>query len=206
LGGGSIGEGMQPLYDDPSIELMAFDIYASPHVQFISDAHCIPLADHSFDGVIVQAVLEHVLEPVQVVAEIYRVLNRQGVVYSETPFLQHVHEGAYDFTRFSESGHRYLFKHFELFKSGVVGSAGTQLLWSIDYFVKSLFRSRVLGKGFRVLFFWLQYLDVLIPEPYGVDAASGVFFLGIKSDRQITPSEIIKHYKGAQFKKFDGAL
>ena len=101
---------MEPFYPEPRIALVAFDIYASPQVQFVADAHHIPLEDGCFDAVIVQAVLEHVLEPGRVVAEIYRVLKPNGLVYAETPFLQHVHEGAYElFTRFTESGHRYLF-------------------------------------------------------------------------------------------------
>ena len=43
-----------------------------------------------------------------------------GVVYAETPFLQAVHEGPWDFTRFTESGHRWLFRAFERLDSGVV--------------------------------------------------------------------------------------
>lgn len=189
---------MQKLYDDNDIRVLAFDIYISPHILFVADAHQIPLADASIDCVIIQAVLEHVLDPNQVVSEIYRVLKFGGLVYSETPFLQQVHEGAYDFTRFTESGHRYLFKRFDLIRSGAIDGAGTQLLWTIDYFSRSLFRSKVAGKFFKLLFFWIQYLDKFIPENYSIDTASGVFFIGKKSKNTITPKEIVKHYKGFQ--------
>lgn len=198
VGGGSIGQGIECLYEDARIELVSFDIYASPHVQFVADGHNIPLADDSFDAVIVQAVLEHVLEPNTVVAEIYRVLKQDGIVYAETPFLQHVHEGAYDFTRYTESGHRYLFKDFELIGSGSCGGAGTQLLWSIDNFVRGVFRSRRIGKVIKLGFFWLQYFDRIIPESYNIDAASGVFFLGRKQSTAINGNEAVAHYKGAQ--------
>jgi ubiquinone/menaquinone biosynthesis C-methylase UbiE/uncharacterized protein YbaR (Trm112 family) len=198
VGGGAIGQNMDSFYSDPRIALVSFDIYVSPNVQFVADGHNIPLADNSFDAVIIQAVLEHVLEPVTVVSEIYRVLKQDGLVYAETPFLQHVHEGAYDFTRFTESGHRYLFKNFELIKSGTSAGAGTQLLWSIDIFVRGLFRSKKMGKLIKICLFWLQYFDRLIPESYNIDAASGVYFLGKKQISQIDPKEIIYHYKGAQ--------
>ncbi len=198
IGGGTIGQGMQPFYSDPRIALVSFDIYASPTVQLIADAHNIPLPDNSFDAVIIQAVLEHVLEPITVVSEIYRVLKKNGIVYAETPFLQHVHEGAYDFTRFTESGHRYLFKDFELIMSGASAGAGTQLLWSLDNFFRGLFRSTKLGKAIKLCFFWLQYFDRLIPESYNIDAASGVFFLGRKQMSHIDATEIIAHYSGAQ--------
>ncbi len=198
VGGGTVGQSMNALYAHPDISIVAFDIYSSPHVQFVADGHQIPLPDRSFDAVIIQAVLEHVLEPMVVVAEIYRVLKDDGIVYAETPFMQHVHEGAYDFTRYTESGHRYLFKDFELIKSGVSAGSGTQLLWSIDNFFRGLFRSKKLGQVVKLGFFWLQYFDKLIPESYNVDAASGVFFLGKKSHSSANPHEMIAHYQGAQ--------
>lgn len=198
VGGGTVGDGMRPLYDDPAIEVHAFDIYRTPNVQFIADAHRIPLADGSVDGVVIQAVLELVLEPSTVVAEIRRVLGPRGLVYAETPFMQQVHEGAYDFTRFTDSGHRYLFRGFDLVASGVTSGAGVQLLWSLDFFARSLFRSRSAGKVAKVGFFWLRYLDRLIPEPYAVDAASGFYFLGRASDRPIGPKEIVAYYRGAE--------
>ena len=198
IGGGTIGQGIECLYKDARIELVSFDIYVSPNIQFVADGHNIPLPDDSFDAVLIQAVLEHVLEPNTVVSEIYRVLRQDGLVYAETPFLQHVHEGAYDFTRYTESGHRYLFKNFESISSGSCGGAGTQLLWSIDNFVRGVFRSRKVGKVIKLGFFWLQYFDRIIPESYNIDAASGVFFLGRKQPAAINGNEVIEHYKGAQ--------
>jgi SAM-dependent methyltransferase len=198
IGGGSVGQGMDPFYDDPDIKVYSFDIYASPFVQFIADAHEIPMPDDFFDGVIIQAVLEHVLQPAKVVDEIWRVLKPAGHIYAETPFMQHVHEGAYDFTRFTESGHRYLFRQFDLIDSGVSGGPGLQFMWSADYFARSLFRSRAAGKVAKLAFFWTQYLDRVIPQDYAVDAASGVYFLGSKSEKTLPPTGIIQHYKGAQ--------
>ena len=45
-----------------------------------------PFPDSSFNIVIIQAVLEHVLNPQKVVKEINRVLKNKGIIYSETPF------------------------------------------------------------------------------------------------------------------------
>ena len=198
IGGGTIGKGLLDLYNDINYEIIAFDIYASNNVQFVADAHNIPFQDGYFDGVIIQAVLEHVLEPIEVVAEIHRVLKKNGIVYSETPFIQHVHEGAYDFNRFTDSGHRYLFKDFNHIYSGSVAGVGTQLLWSCEYFTRSLFRSKLIGKIFKLLLFWLQYFDYIIPESYTIDAASCAFFLGQKSEKSIDPKDLVVYYKGAQ--------
>lgn len=194
IGGGTIGQGMSDIYEAEDIRIIAFDIYSSPHIHFIADAHNIPLLNESVDAVVIQAVLEHVLDPIQVVSEIWRVLKIRGLVYSETPFLQHVHEGPYDFTRFTESGHRYLFKNFSLIGSGSLDGAGTQLIWSIDYFARSIFRSRIAGKIFRIFFIWLRFFDGNRKNRYSLDAASGVYFIGRKSDIEMNPKQIVEFY------------
>ena len=127
LGGGG-AEMNAVLYENEALDILAFDIYGSSMVQFIGDAHRIPLADQTVDAVWIQAVLEHVLNPAQVVDEIPRVLRADGLVYAETPFMQQVHEGPYDFTRFTDSGHRWLFRKFEMIDSGTVMGSGTQLI------------------------------------------------------------------------------
>lgn len=198
VGGGGGGNGAETLLQDESIGLIAFDIYGTPLTQFIADGHQIPLADGSVDAVVIQAVLEHVLDPAQIVAEIHRVLTPGGIVYAETPFLQQVHEGPYDFTRFTESGHRYLFRKFTLLDSGIIGGPGTQLLWTIDYVARGLFRSRLAGGITKALFFWVRLLDRVCPYPYAVDCAAGCYFLGRRSEQEMTPREIIQHYRGAQ--------
>jgi len=203
IGGGTVGQGMEDLYAHPAIQVAALDVYATPLVQVIADAHQVPFADGSFDAVIAQAVLEHVLEPHLVVEEIHRVLKPNALVFAETPFLQHVHEGAYDFTRFTESGHRYLFKNFELIASGVSGGPGTQLLWSIDNFARGLFRSRRAGKITKLLFSWLRFFDDLIPASYASDAASGFYFLGRRSEQPMKAHEIVSFYPGAQGARAD---
>ena len=196
IGGGTVGDGLGDLYTDPTVDLVSFDIYSSAAVQFVGDGHAIPLADGSIDGVVIQAVLEHVLEPTAVAAEIERVLRPGGMVYADTPFLQQVHEGPYDFTRFTDSGHRYLFRRFERIDSGAVAGAGTALLWSIDYFVRALTRSVRMGRIVALCLCWLSRLDRVLDPKYSVDAASSVFFLGRKTDRDISRSEIIDYYQG----------
>jgi SAM-dependent methyltransferase len=198
VGGGTIGSGIDRLYHEPSVGVIGFDVFPSPMTQFIADGHQIPLRDASVDAVVVQAVLEHVLDPWQVVAEIHRVLKRDGLVYADTPFMQQVHLGPYDFTRFTESGHRYLFKKFEMIDSGVSGGSGTQLSWTIDYTGRGLFRSTFMGTLLKAAMFWVRYLDKIAPAAFQVDNASGVFFLGRRSEREIAPKEMVTYYKGAQ--------
>jgi SAM-dependent methyltransferase len=199
IGGGTVGDGLGEVYADPTVDLVSFDIYSSSAVQFVGDGHAIPLSDGSIDGVVIQAVLEHVLEPTVVAAEIERVLRPGGMVYADTPFLQQVHEGPYDFTRFTDSGHRYLFRRFERIDSGAVAGAGTALLWSIDYFVRALTRSVRMGRIVALCLCWLSRLDRVLDPKYSVDAASSVFFLGRKTEREISRSDIIDYYQGGMY-------
>lgn len=64
-----------------------------------------------------------------------RVLKPHGMLYAETPFMQQVHERAYDFTRFTANGHRWLFRRFEQIDAGVNrgSGAGPALAWSVRY-------------------------------------------------------------------------
>ncbi|HUK61907.1 MAG TPA: class I SAM-dependent methyltransferase, partial [Dongiaceae bacterium] len=198
IGGGTVGIGSERLYESPAIDLVAFDIYASPTTHAVADAHHIPLPDACVDAVWIQAVLEHVLDPSRVVAEIHRVLRPDGVVYAEIPFMQQVHEGAYDFTRFTEAGQRWLFRRFERLDSGVVAGPGLALSWSLDHLVRGLTRSRVLGRGVGIATSWLGLLDRLVPAPFASDSASCVYFYGRRAERALTPRELVRSYRGAQ--------
>jgi SAM-dependent methyltransferase len=198
VGGGTIGNGVEALYDDRRVHLLAFDIYPSPLIQLVADAHAIPLANDSVDAVVVQAVLEHVVDPSRVVREIQRVLRPGGLVYAETPFLQQVHAGPYDFVRFTSSGHRYLFRAFEELAAGPVAGPGTELLWSVDHLTRGLLRSELAGKLARGLFFWLRYLDRLVPDRFAMDSASAYYFLGRRSEHELAPHDIVEYYRGAQ--------
>jgi SAM-dependent methyltransferase len=198
IGGGTIGSDAEALYCDPDLNLIGTDIYKSDLTLIIADGHQLPLASGAIHGVWVQAVLEHVLTPAQVVAEIHRVLVPDGVVYAETPFMQQVHEGPYDFTRFTPSGHRWLFRHFEEIDGGITRGPSVVMLWSIRYFVASLFGSYKVGTMAATGLFWLRYFERLARPRYAADGASAVYFLGRRSERVIKPKDIIAYYKGAQ--------
>jgi len=194
IGGGTIGLGADDLYSDDSIELVGTDVYTSPHTVLVADAHKLPFENGVFDGVWIQAVLEHVLEPATVVTEIHRVLRRKGLVYAETPFMQQVHERAYDFSRFTQSGHRWLFKRFSEISAGPIGGAGVALIWSIRYFARALGAGDKLSRLISLPFFWIRFLDAFARGRAVADAASGFFFLGRRADQMIDPHSMTKYY------------
>ena len=62
---------------------------------FPSVAESLPFANEMFDFICLYWVLEHVARPEPILQEITRVLKPGGLLYSELPFMQQVHEGAY---------------------------------------------------------------------------------------------------------------
>jgi SAM-dependent methyltransferase len=211
VGGGIVGRGMDVLLATREIEFVETDVVIGPRTQVICDAHDIPFADRTFDGVVVQAVLEHVVDPYRCVSEIHRVLKEDALVYAETPFMQQVHLGRFDFTRFTHLGHRRLFRWFTEVESGMTAGPGTVLAWSYEHFLLSFVRRehvRVFVKGFaRLTGFWLKYLDALVErKPGALDAASGYWFVGRRATCPLPDRELIADYRGAQGRSLSEAV
>lgn len=186
-----------------TVRVVYSDIDVGADVDLFCDGHDLPFANGVFDAVVTTAVLEHVLYPERVAAEIHRVLRVGGLLYSELPFMQQVHEGAYDFTRYTLSGHRRLFNGFAEIESGMVAGPGTALVWAIENFVLAFMARPVLRKASKGLvrfgFAWLKYFDhLLVHRPEAMDGASCTYFLGRKIDGQIPDTEIIARYAGAK--------
>lgn len=199
IGGASKGQGTEKLWSQKNIKITSIDIMGTDNTNYIADAHYLPFKKNLFDGVFIQAVLEHVLSPEKVVAEIYRVLKYDGIVYAETPFMQQIHMGCNDYTRYTVSGHRYLFKRFKNKKSGINGGSGISLAWSIKYYCWSLFGERLSNYLSIIPFLILRLLDRFIPINRSWDSASGVYFLGIKKKNYtFNLLELSNFYKGRQ--------
>jgi len=201
IGGGVLGAGMQHLVDAPHIELIDSDVYFGPRTRLICDATDLPFDDMSLDGVVIQAVLANVMDPERAVSEIWRVLRPGGLVYAETAFMQQVYLGPYDLTRFSLIGLRRLFRWFEEVASGTQGGPGMAAAWTYQYLLWSFStnpRTRAWLRLFaRLTGFWLVALDrFLIDKPAALDAASGHFFLGRRSDHPLSDRELVATYRG----------
>lgn len=201
IGAGRLGQGADPLIES-GLELIESDVYLSPRVDVVCDGHDLPFRDETFDGVVLQAVLEHVLDPPRVISEAHRVLRPGGLIYAESPFLAAVHEGPFDFLRWTELGHRRLFRMFTELERGVVSGPATTLVWALCYFARSIPRGRsnaslVFDKIATLMFFWLKYFDyVLVSHPGATDGAFGTYFMGRKSSTAVSDAEILSSYGG----------
>lgn len=184
-----------------SADYIYTDVSFSEGIYAIADAHDIPFADGEFDLVIAVAVLEHVIEPTRVVEEIWRVLKPHGYVYAVTPFLQAVHMGAHDFTRFTYLGHRALFKKFDEYRSGLALGPASALAQSLQGVLLSLsdrYVWRLIARAISLLVAPLvKQLDWLTRNTQtALDSASAVYFCGQRRETPIPPCELLRLYRG----------
>ena len=201
VGGSELGEGMETILSVPNFNLIEGDVAFGSRTKIIFDAHNIPFPGEFFDCVIIQAVLEHVVDPFRCVNEVHRVLKKDGIVYAETPFLAQVHMGKYDFHRFTHLGHRRLFRSFFEIESGAVCGPGMALAWTYSYFLFSFFSSIRIRKYLIPLanltsFFWKYFDYYLVKKPGAYDAALGFYFIGYKSEKTLDDRELLKLYRG----------
>lgn len=188
---------------DTSIDIKATytDVAFGANVQCIADAHDLPFIDKSFDVCIAVAVLEHVVDPYRCVQEIMRVLKPSGYVYAETPFMQPVHMGAYDFTRFTYLGHRRLFRYFKEIRSGIALGPGSSAGQTFRYAIASVTDNSATRKWLKLFGLlityplrWLDYLSRSNISAY--DSASGFYFFGKLANEPISDRELLKLFRG----------
>lgn len=88
------------------------DVAPGANVSFVADAHFLPLADASLDGVIMVSVLEHLYDPLRATDQVARVLKPGGIFFSYAPFYHPYHASPHDYFRFTREGYRYLLRDF----------------------------------------------------------------------------------------------
>jgi SAM-dependent methyltransferase len=191
-----VGAGGLQLADDGAV-VVHTDVAFARHVELIADAHDLPFAPRSFDLIVAIAVLEHVADPQRCVAEFVRVLDRGGFVYAVTPFLQPVHMGAYDFTRFTPIGHRRLFRQFDEVAAGVALGVGSVVASALQAFLLGFssrrFWRRLAGGAALLATPPLRLMDRLLR--HNLDAVSGCWFFGrLRDGPPVSDRELVKTY------------
>ena len=67
----------------------------------VASLEALPVSDEAFHAVLCTEVLEHVAEPVRVLAELHRILVPRGRLCLTTPFAWPLHEEPFDFYRYT---------------------------------------------------------------------------------------------------------
>jgi SAM-dependent methyltransferase len=177
------------------------DVALANGISCICDAHDLPFEDGSFDAVIADSVLEHVLDPHDCVAEFVRVLRPRGYVMAVTPFLQPVHMRAYDFTRFTYLGHRRLFRHFDDIQSGMCGGpvySAIHLMRTIPIVITAKPKLQAVTRlAILLVAYVLRKADPFFSRHQNAyDAACATYFFGRKRATAIPDKEILLMFRG----------
>jgi ubiquinone/menaquinone biosynthesis C-methylase UbiE len=135
----------------------------------VADAHNLPFKDGEFEMVLCTEVLEHVLDPKKVIAELNRVLVPGGILILTTRFMQVIHDAPHDYWRFTKYGMQELFREWETIELKEETSNFTTiavLLQRLCFQTKMSFNAPV-----KFLLFLLAeiftHLNFLIKEEFG---------------------------------------
>lgn len=177
------------------------DVAFTDGISCVCDSHDIPFPDQSFDAVISDSVLEHVCDPPRCVLEYFRVLKPNGFVFANTPFLQPVHLGAHDFTRYTFLGHRRLFRHFDEVASGPCGGpvySGIHLFREQLLCLTDNRRAQSILRLIGLLLTYpVRYLDLALGKTeQSYNSGCAFYFLGRKREVPIPDREILKMFRG----------
>jgi SAM-dependent methyltransferase len=169
--------------------VITLEIEAGSNVDVIGDGHQLPFHDNAFDAIISEAVLEHVLEPKQVVAEIYRVLKPGGYVCAAVPFLQGFHASPHDYQRYTVPGFNHLFSAFMKIESGACAGPTASLHWIFREYAGLVFSfgNLLAAKIISLIIGWLTFPIILIDYLLMINKhshilASAVYFVGRKEE------------------------
>jgi SAM-dependent methyltransferase len=117
-------------------------------IDIYSPLHEIPVEDGFFDAILCNAVLEHVANPEEVIAEFRRVCKPGGVLYLCVPFMQPEHKDPTDFQRYTIDGLALLVERhgFEVRERSGVHNVYTTLAWIANEWLASAD-----SRGYRLL-------------------------------------------------------
>jgi SAM-dependent methyltransferase len=99
------------------------DVAPAYSVDVVGDARRMPFSDASMDVVLITQVLEHIPEPVAVIAEIHRILKPGGTLLLSVPSIFPQHGSPGDYWRYMPQGLQFILRDFK--NVNVTGEAGT---------------------------------------------------------------------------------
>jgi SAM-dependent methyltransferase len=174
--------------------LVLTDITLKGAADLACDAHCLPFPNASFDLIIADQVLEHVLNPWAVASEITRCVKPNGIVYSGIPFYLPLHAQPYDFQRFSPAGHRMLYPQFDIVHltrvGGPIGCLSLTLIGCAGSVSKQLWWTRLTSMLVRLLMKPFEFVDKRHQGKRYSTVPLATVFVGRKSDVSRTPAQL----------------
>jgi SAM-dependent methyltransferase len=113
--GGEIASRIHSILAAEGVEVQLFSIDITPIrvPDGVCDVCRISFPEDCFDVVFLMEVLEHVYDPSQALAEIYRVLKPGGILVFSVPFIFPLHDRPFDYFRFTKHGIKLLLRSYD---------------------------------------------------------------------------------------------
>ena len=195
IGCGVTGAQYRELF--PGARLFLTDVSLKGDAHLACDGESLPFPDESLDCILIDQVLEHALNPLAVVDELYRCLKFGGIVYSGVPFHTPVHSFPFDFQRYTPLGHRLLFRRFQevdfRITQGPVSALSLTLIGFLASIWNNLWWRRLSSVLVRVFVGSMRWLDRRDPSNDLTIPASSAF-LGRKNAEVARPINIISSW------------
>lgn len=173
--------------------LVNLEISDGPGVDIIGHGSELPFRDATVDLVIMQEVLEHVGEFLDLVKEVRRVLKPGGLFYCQVPFQIGFHPGPKDYWRFTRQGIEHIFSapRWEIKQLSIsLGHGSGFYRIAVEFFAVTA--SCLWGKSYRptkalaaLLLYPLKWFDLLTERSTEKDRIPGGYFC---IARKIEPS------------------
>jgi SAM-dependent methyltransferase len=185
----------------PQGRLLLSDVTLQGDADIVCAGECLPLPANSVDLVVVDQVLEHTSNPVDVVEEIYRCLKPGGTVFSGVPFYYPNHGFPFDFQRFTPLGHRLLYRKFQKLELRLTGGPFSALSLALIAFCQSLWKnlqwSRITSFLIRLCFRPLIALDYFFQGEALTTTTIAInsVFVGVKDLHPATLRSILAPYR-----------
>ena len=157
----------------------------------VGDGYHLPFRDSTFDLIMCDYVIEHVPDPEKFIAAARTALRDGGIFYFETPFLQPMHGGDADFTRWTRRGFIKAATRggLNVTKSGIHLGPAFTLFWVLNEWLAIVFSFgvpalfKILNYIFRWLLSPLMIIDAMTLHLPGAERLASGFYVVASSER-----------------------
>jgi len=171
-----VGCGNRRVHED----IICLDLFDYEEVDIVCDAHRLPFARGSVDGLVTRYLFEHIADCHAIVTGFDACTRPGGMGVHLVPFLYPFHASPQDFHRFTHEGAGFLFKGWDVVEQRNVTGPATLLLLCLIEFVSTALS---FGKGKLRKYFYLCLCLFLFPVKY-----LDVFFVANKNFITLAPT------------------
>jgi len=110
--GGRINDLVYRISVEKSFELFSLDIEKQYNPDIIADITDYDFNNDKYDVIIISEVLQFIPDPQKAINNIYRGLNKNGIMILTVPFIYPIHDRPYDYYRFTKYALHHLLSKF----------------------------------------------------------------------------------------------